>query len=194
MSASGQYFEVKGCAIAAKAFNQLEDPSIHVLLVVKEGDSTSAIKEAMVEKGISPEQLEVRKLFKGDQEEEWQKLLGEVDLLIKPSKSEGFGMAGLRAIAANLPVLISANCGLAMALEELPSGNKYVVHSQDPKVWARRIREIKKKDGQICRSEAEQLKNEYSAAYNLEDQVTSLIDKFSTMVRSDRQHEVEETL
>ena len=194
LSASKKYFEVKGCAIAAKAFNQLEDPSIHLLLVVKEGDSASAIKESMVEKGISPEQLKVRRLFKGDQEEEWRRLLSEVDLLIKPSKSEGFGMAGLRAIAANLPVLISANCGLAMALEELPSGNKYVVNSQDPNVWARKIQEIKEKDEKICRSEAEQLKNEYSAAYILEDQVNSLIDAFSEMVKSDIQHGVKETL
>ena len=194
LSASTKYFEVKGCAIAAKAFNQLEDPSIHLLLVVKEGDSASTIKESMVEKGISPEQLKVRRLFKDDQEEEWRSLLSEVDLLIKPSKSEGFGMAGLRAIAANLPVLISGNCGLAIALKELPSGNKHVVDSQNPEVWARRIQEIKEKDGQICRSEAEQLKNEYSAAYNLEDQVNSLIDAFSEMVKSDIQHGVKETL
>lgn len=194
LSASKKYFEVKGCDIAAKAFSRLEDPSIHLLLVVKEGDSTSEIKEAMVEKGISRNQLEVRRLFEGDQEKAWQDLLGEVDLLIKPSKSEGFGMAGLRAIAANLPVLISGNCGLAIALRELPSGNKHVVHSQDPTVWARRIQEIKEKDGQICRSEVEQLKNEYSAAYNLEDQVNSLIDEFSKMVKSDIQHGVKETL
>ena len=194
LSASAKYFKVKGCAIAAKAFNQLEDTSIHLLLVVKEGDSTDAITEAMVKEGISLEQLEVRKLFEGDQEEAWRKLLGEVDLLIKPSKSEGFGMAGLRAIAANLPVLISGNCGLAIALKELPSGNKHVVDSQNPEVWARRIQEIKEKDGQICRSEAEQLKNEYSAAYNLEDQVNSLIDAFSEMVKSDIQHGVKETL
>ena len=194
LSASAKYFEVKGCAIAAKAFNLLKDPSIHLLLVVKEGDSTAAMEEAMVEEGISRNQLEVRKLFEGDQEKAWQDSLGEADLLIKPSKSEGFGMAGLRAIAAELPVLISGNCGLAIALRKLPSGNKHVVDSDDPVVWAKKIREIKEKDGQICRSEAEQLKNEYSAAYNMEDQVYSLIDKFSTMVRSDRQHGVEETL
>ena len=192
LSASTEYFKVKGCDIAAKAFKELKDPSIQLLLVVKELNDTVALGEDMVKEGISPQQLEVRKFFGGDQA--WQDLLSEVDLLIKPSKSEGFGMSGLRAIAADLPVLISGNCGLSIALEKLPSGNKHVVDSQDPQVWAKRIKEIKEKDEETCRSEAEQLKNEYSAAYNWEDQFNSLIDKFSTMVEPGTQYSVEETL
>ena len=189
LSASDKYFEVKGCFIAAEAFKELKDLPIHLKLVVKVGDNTATLKAKMVKAGISQDQLTVQTFSGGDKA--WQELLDEVDLLIKPSISEGFGMSGLRAIAAELPVLISGNCGLAIALKELPSGYKHVVDEQDPQVWAKRIKEIKEKDVETCRSEAEQLKNQYSAAYNLEDQVNSLIDKFSTMVRSDRQHGVE---
>ena len=181
LSASAKYFEIKGCDIAAKAFMKLEDPSIHLLLVVKEGDDTAALKEAMVKEGISQQQLTVREFSGTDQG--WRQLLCEVDLLIKPSKTEGFGMSGLRAIAADLPVLVSENCGLAIALKKLPSGTKHIVESQDPQVWAERIKQIKEKDVETCHSEVEQLKKEYIEEYKWEDQFNSVVDKFSTMVR-----------
>ena len=181
LSASAKYFEIKGCDIAAKAFMKLEDPSIHLLLVVKKGDNTAALKQAMVNQGISHEQLTVQE-FSGT-DEAWRRILCQVDLLIKPSKTEGFGMSGLRAIAADLPVLVSENCGLAIALKKLPCGNKHIVESQDPQVWAKRIKEIKEKDVETCHSEVEQLKKEYIEEYKWEDQFNSVVDKFSTMVR-----------
>ena len=181
LSASAKYFEIKGCDIAAKAFMKLEDPSIRLLLVVKEGDDTATLKQTMVNEGISHEQLMVQE-FSGT-DEAWRQLLSEVDLLIKPSKTEGFGMSGLRAIAADLPVLISENCGLAIALKKLPFGNKHIVESQDPQVWAKRIKEIKEKDVEICHSEVEQLKKEYMGEYKWEDQFNSLLDEFSRIVK-----------
>ena len=190
LSASAKYFEIKGCDIAAKAFMKLEDPSIHLLLVVKEGDDTAALKEAMVKEGISQEQLTVRQFSGTDQG--WRQLLCQVDLLIKPSKTEGFGMSGLRAIAADLPVLISENCGLGIALKRLPFGDMYVVDSQDPQVWAERIKQIKEKDVKICHSEVEQLKNEYKKANNWEYQFNSLLDEFSRIVQP-LKYGVEET-
>lgn len=66
-----------------------------------------ALKDTIVNAGISEKQLTAQEFYGAD--EAWKVLLGEVDLLIKPSKSEGFGMSGLRAIAAELPVLISGN-------------------------------------------------------------------------------------
>ena len=179
ISASAKYFEVKGCDIAAKAFMLLDDPSVHLLLVVKEGDDTAALKEAMLKEGINLKQLTVRQVSGTD--EAWRRLLCEVNLLIKPSKTEGFGMSGLRAIAANLPVLISENCGLGIALKRLPFGNMYVVDSQDPQVWAERIKEIKEKDVQTCYSEVEQLKNEYIKEYKWEDQFNSVVEEFAKM-------------
>lgn len=128
-----------------------------------------ALKDTIVNAGISEKQLTVQEFYGAD--EASKVLLGEVDLLIKPSKSEGFGMSGLRAIAAELPVLISGNSGLAIAIKKLPSGYKHVVDSQDPQVWAKRIKEIKEKDDmETSRSELEQLKDEYTAKYNWEDQ------------------------
>ena len=182
ISASAKYFEVKGCDIAAKAFMKLGDPSIHLLLVVKEGDDTAAIKEAMVKEGINLKQLTVRE-FSGT-DESWRRLLCEVDLLIKPSKTEGFGMSGLRAIAADLPVLISENCGLGIALKSLPFGDMYVVDSQDPQVWAERIKEIKEKDVKICHLEVEQLKKEYIKEYMWENQFNSVVAEFVKMFPS----------
>ncbi|XP_068739987.1 uncharacterized protein [Montipora capricornis] len=180
ISASAKYFKVKGCDIAAKAFKILKDPSFQLILVVKSSDDTDAVEKAMLKEGIGLNQLTVRN-FSGSNDK-WCQLLCEVDLLIKPSRVEGFGMSGLRAISANLPVLISGNCGLGIALKKLNSGCKYVVDSQDPEIWAEKIKKIKVKDVQTCQSEAEQLKNEYIEEYKWKDQFNVVIDKFFEMI------------
>jgi glycosyltransferase involved in cell wall biosynthesis/tetratricopeptide (TPR) repeat protein len=44
--------------------------------------------------------------------------LSSSDLVLMPSRAEGFGLAGLEAVAAGVPVLISARSGLAKLVEE----------------------------------------------------------------------------
>ena len=55
--------------------------------------------------------------------EDWRKLVSNIDLDIKPSRNEGFGMSGFLAISADLPVLISEHCGLGMVLNFVLFGN-----------------------------------------------------------------------
>ena len=59
-----------------------------------------------------------------------------------PSRTEGFGLTGLEALSAGLPVLISKNSGFGEALSKVPFGLSFVVDSEDPKVWAAAIKEI----------------------------------------------------
>ena len=67
-------------------------------------------------------------------------------LLLMPSRSEGFGLVGLEAIAAATPILVSHQSGLAMLLKEHldAEANHHVVETPDDlqrsvDEWARRI-------------------------------------------------------
>ena len=184
ISASSKYFKVKGCDIAAKAVKLLNDPLCHLIFVVQEKDVKAEMEQAMVDAGIDLSQLTVRNCS-GDTKM-WRQQLCQVDLLIKPSRTEGFGISGLRAISADLPVLISGSCGLGVALKGLPSGGKHVVDSNDPQDWAKKIREIRAKGVQTRHEEAEQLRNEYSWEFNWREQCDELVRKFFTLVQQVR--------
>lgn len=67
-------------------------------------------------------------------------------LVMMPSRTEGFGLAGLEAIALGIPVLISDQCGLAEALNALvpEHATQCIVHvsadmETDAAAWERKI-------------------------------------------------------
>lgn len=180
ISGSSKYFKVKGCDIAAKAIKLLQDPSVHLIFVGQPDDNEAELEQALLKEGISVHQLTMRKGSGGT--DYWRRLLCEVDLLIKPSRTEGFGMSGLRAMSADLPILVSGNCGLGMVLKKLPLGERHVVESEDPQVWADRIKEVKAMDPKACRVESEKLRNEYVKQFSWKDQCDKLVETFFTMV------------
>ena len=51
-----------------------------------------------------------------DSREDLKKLFCEVDLVLMPSRTDGFGLTGLEALSAGLPVIISKNSGFGEAL------------------------------------------------------------------------------
>lgn len=113
----------------------------------------------------------------GDDPFQMAQFLNEADLLLLPSRVEGFGMSGIYAISAGLPVLISVYSGLGVALRKLPSGGKQVVDSDDPQVWAQKIKEIRAKDRETTSFETGQLRQEYMQKYSWEDQCNKLVKK-----------------
>ena len=180
ISGSTTYFKVKGCDIAAKAIKLVQDSSYLLLFVGQPNDNAAQLKQDLLKEGISLNQLTMR--TSSADTEYWRRLLCEVDLLIKPSRTEGFGISGLRAISADLPVLVSGNCGLGMALKKLRSGKQHVVESEDPQVWADKIREVREKDPKARRLQSEDLRNEYMVFFSGETQYEQLVEKLFTMV------------
>lgn len=180
VSGSSKYFKVKGCDIAAKAIKLLQDPSFHLIFVGQPNDNEAELEQALLKEGINVHQLTMRKASDGT--DYWRRLLCEVDLLIKPSRTEGFGMSGLRAMSADLPILVSGNCGLGMVLKKLPLGERRVVDSEDPQVWADRIKVVKAMDPKARRLESEKLRNEYVRQFSMKDQCDKLVEKLFTMV------------
>ena len=130
--------------------------------------------------GIPRSQLTVR-CFKEDREQ-LGNLFCEADLAIMPSRTEGFGLTGLEALSAGLPVLVSGNSGLGQALEKVPGGSSCVIHSEDPKKWASAIRVICQKKRMVRLEEATLLREEYAAKYSWQRQCESLVEKMVNLV------------
>ena len=53
-----------------------------------------------------------------------------------PSRTEGFGLSGLEAMSAGLPVLVSRNSGFGEALSSVAFGSAFVTESKDPATLA----------------------------------------------------------
>lgn len=172
------HFNAKGCDIAIKAIASLQDMSYHLIFAVRDESDTSDLTKTALGEGMHWNQLTVKLV--SDFPASWVKCFTDVDVFIMPSRIEGFGLSGLYAISANIPVLVSKHSGLAMALKTLPSGANHVVESDDPQIWAERISTVRAKDPAICVLEAEQLQNEYKDKFNWEDQCNILVERMIT--------------
>ena len=106
----------------------------------------------------------------------------EVDLVVMPSRTEGFGLIGLAALSAGLPVLVSRNSGFGEALRSVPFGSTYVVNSEEPVDWTSAIKTIWVKDRRSRLEEAETLHESYGKKYNWAKQMKDLIDKMISWV------------
>ena len=133
------------------------------------------VAEKLVQHGIHPSQLTVRRFKEG--REELAKLFCEVDLAIMSSRTEGFGLTALEALSAGLPVLVSGNSGLGDALKEVPSGFSHVVDSEDPKEWAKAIKIVRQKGRELRLEEANLLREKYALKYSWQEQCDCLVEK-----------------
>ena len=131
--------------------------------------------------GIARKQLKVRS-FK-ESREDIAKLFYEADLVIMPSRTEGFGLAALEALSAGLPILVSGNSGFGDALQEVPHGSICVVNSEDPKKWAEAITNVRKKKRDVRLQEIKDLRTRYAEKNSWEKQCGDLLkemfDSFS---------------
>ena len=66
------------------------------------------------------------------------------NLVVIPSRTEGFGLTALEALSAGLPFLVSQNSGFGEALQEI--GPSFIVDSEDPVHWAEAIKGVDRKE------------------------------------------------
>ena len=173
-----KYFEVKGLDIAAQAINLLQDTSYHILLLVKQNEDPKEL-ESRLEIYLDKRQFTVQQFKKST--DDLKELVCKVQLAILPSRTEGFGTSVLSALSADVPVLVSENTGLGMALKKLHRGAEYVIDSKEPLIWAEKIKEVRKKGASICFLDAQTLRKEYMETYNKQKQCHTLVQKMWEM-------------
>ena len=171
-------FELKGIDIAGKAVAELEDTRL-VFVGAPDGKHEEIAKR-LTECGVPPSRLRVRGFVQD--RESLRRLFQEVDLVVMPSRTEGFGLTGLEALSAGLPVLVSRNSGFGEALRSVPFGSTYVVNSEEPADWTSAIKTILVKDRRSRLEEAETLRESYGKKYNWAKQIKDLIDKMISLV------------
>ena len=176
-------FELKGYDIAPKALVELEDNSYCLVFVGAPEGKEDKVKERLLESRIPKNQLIVRKFIQS--KERLKELFCEVDLAIMPSRTEGFGLTGLEALSAGLPILVSGNSGFGLALRALPQGHSFVMDSEDPKDWAKEIASVRQKERAKRLKEIQSLRTNYEERYNWEKQCTSLIEKLWSLTKGE---------
>ena len=176
--------EVKGYNIAVEAFadQRLKGKRCSLLFVGTADGKQDEVRQRLFNCGIKrmdEKQLTVREFVKS--RERMKDLLCEVDMVIMPSKSEGFGLVALEALSAGLPILVGSNSGFARAIEDIPFGSYSIVDSEDPAKWAELIQGVRDRH-RVVLQENIILKDHYSKKYCWKTQCKELVDILWKMV------------
>ncbi|XP_015748253.1 PREDICTED: protein NLRC3-like [Acropora digitifera] len=171
-------FELKGFDIAARSVAALSDTRLY--FVGAQHGKHEEIAKCFVDWGIPPSRLKVRGYI--DSREDLKQLFCEVDLVLMPSRTEGFGLTGLEALSAGLPVLVSKNSGFGEVLHSLPFGSSFVIDSEDPSTWTAAIKGIWNRDRKSQLDEVNAVRYLYSKRYSWSEQCKHLIEKMFKLV------------
>ena len=171
-------FELKGFDIAARAVASLRNTRL-VFVGASDGKHEE-IKEKLTKCGVPAKSLRVRGFVQS--RDDLKRWFHEVDLVLMPSRTEGFGLTGLEALSAGLPVLVSSNSGFGEALSKVPFGSSFVIDSEDPEVWAAAIKKVWGKDREGRLDEAETLRTSYERKYSWANQSRDLLGKMISLL------------
>ena len=166
-------FELKGFDIAGRTIAALKDTRL-VFVGAPEGKHEE-IAQRLNRYGVPFNRLRVRGLV--EDRESLKRLFQEVDLVVMPSRTEGFGLTGLEALSAGLPVVVSHNSGFGQALCSVPFGSSFVVNSEDPADWTAAIQKLWDKDRKSRLDELKTLRDLYCRRYNWGEQMKELVKK-----------------
>ncbi|XP_068753919.1 nucleotide-binding oligomerization domain-containing protein 2-like [Montipora capricornis] len=178
-------FELKGFDIAATSVAAL--PDTHLVFVGAADGKHEEIANRFLGCGVPKNRLRVRGYIKS--RESLKQLFCEVDLVLMPSRTEGFGLTGLEALSAGLPVIVSKNSGFGEALGNVPFGSSFVIDSEDPNAWTAGIKDIWNKNRQARLGEAKALRDSYGTKYSWSEQCKGLLKKMIKS-RNDEQRQV----
>ena len=175
-------FHLKGYDIAVQAVTRLKESSYHLMFVGAPAGKEDEVTEELEKYRISRQQLTVRCF---DESREFlANLFCEMDLVLMPSRTEGFGLTALEAMSGGLPILVSGNSGFGEALKQVPFGNQFVVDSDDPDRWAEAIKAVRKKDRNLRLEEAKHLQKMYASKFTWKEQCDSLYEAMCTIMSS----------
>lgn len=100
----------------------------------------------------------------------------EADLVVLPSRVEGFGLIALEAISAGIPVLVSSQTGISESLREVDGGCDLIVTPNKPEEWARRIYEFSSQTTQERHGKALRIRENYQQIYSWQEETEKFIN------------------
>ena len=171
-------FELKGFDIAARAVAALSDTLLYFVGVPH--GKHEEIAKRFVGFGIPANRLKVRGYV--ESREDLKRLFCEVDLVLMPSRTEGFGLTGLEAMSAGLPVIVSKNSGFGEALGSVRFGSFFVIDSEDPSAWTAAIKGIWNKERKSQLDEIKVVQDSYVKRYSWSKQCKGLIKRMFKLV------------
>ena len=171
-------FNLKGFDIAGRAIAALKDTRL-VFVGAPKGKHEEIAKR-LNRCGVPLNRLRVRGFV--EDRESLKHLFQEVDLVVMSSRTEGFGLTGLEAFSAGLPVVVSHNSGFGEALCSVPFGSSFVVNSEDPADWSAAIQKLWDKDRKSRLNEVKTLRDSYGRKYNWAEQIKELVNKMINLV------------
>ncbi|XP_015754495.1 PREDICTED: uncharacterized protein LOC107334108 [Acropora digitifera] len=174
-----KHFLLKGYDIAAKSVAALHD-TILLFVGAPEGKKRGKLTKRLLKSGIPKRRLRVRGFI--NSREALKQLFYQVDLVLMPSRTEGYGLTGLEAMSAGLPVIVSKNSGFGETLYSLPLGQLFVIDSEDPKVWTGAIKGILNRDRQEQLELVRNLRDSYVKRYSWSAQCKDLCNKMVNLL------------
>ena len=171
-------FMLNGFDIAARSVAALSD-TVLVFVGVPHGKHEQFSMQ-FFEFGVPKKCLRVKGYM--DSREALKQLFCQVNLVLMPSRTEGFGLAGLEALSAGLPVIVSKNTGFGEALYSVPFGSFFVIDSEDPSAWTTAIKAIWNRDRKSLLAEVKHVRSSYGERYSWSKQCKSLIEKMLKLV------------
>ena len=170
-------FELKGFDIAARSVAALNDTDL-VFVGAPDGKEQEIAKR-LLDSGTPKGHLTVRGFR---DREALKREFCEADLVLMPSRTEGFGLTGLEAMSAGLPVIVSKNSGFGEALGRVPFGSSFVIDSEDPSAWTAAIKGTWDKHRRTRLDEMKVLRDAYGKRYNWSEQCKTLLDKMVNLL------------
>ena len=180
-------FALKGYDILGKAVSLLER-KFELTFVGAAQDEQRKIETWFLEEtNISRNQLTIRGFCS---HEEMKTMLHEADVVVMPSRTEGFGLVALEAISAGVPVLVSSETGIAKALQDLEDGVSVVVKSDASDEWANRIRRLSEQTRGDRHTTALRLREQYQRKYSWEKECKKFEKMILELVKSTDQIDI----
>ena len=175
-------FSLKGYDIAAKAFtlDELKNDSFHLKFVGVPRDQQDNFAQKILQYGIRKTQLSVGRYI--EDRKRLKELLVNVDLVIMPSRTEGFGFTALEALSAGVPILVGKNSGFAKALSDVEFGDLCLVGSDNPKDWSDAITKVSKKKRGKRLKEMQSLRKSYEQMYSWKRECEALVARMWSKV------------
>ena len=166
-------FELKGFDIAARSVAALSDTDV-VFVGAPHGKCEEIVDRFL---GCGLPATRLRNKGYVSSQRDLERLFYEVDLVLIPSRIGGFGLTGLEALSAGLPVIVSKNSGFGEALGRVACDSSFVIDSEDPSAWTVAIKGIWNRDRKSQLDVAKAVRCSYGERYSWSEQCKHLIEK-----------------